>query len=443
MELIKSVKNAGVIGAGGAGFPTHVKLDASAEYLIINGAECEPLLRVDQQLFTEFTQQIIQGIQLVMETTNSQKAFIGIKKKHKEAIEKLKAMIGGTNIELILLDDFYPAGDEQVLVYEAVGRIVPEVSIPLKVGCIVINVETVLNALKSTYGEPVTDTWMTITGKVPTPVTISVPVGSIIEDILKHYGVPNTSNYAVIDGGPMMGKIIQNLADPVTKTSKGLIVLPSDHVLIQKKSMPLERARKIARVACEQCRMCTDLCPRFLLGHNMQPHKMMRKVSYQYENLEDAEIAQLCCECNLCELYACPVNITPKSINVLYKRKLEEQKIRYTSNKTEFTVAPTREYRKVPVKRLIAKLDLEPYNVEAPITESTYIPNLVKIPLKQHTGLPAVPTVTIGQRVNRGDLIGEIPENSLGARIHASINGRITAIDQYITIVREEDGRSC
>ena len=443
MELIQSVRDAGVIGAGGAGFPTHVKLDATAEYLIVNGAECEPLLRVDQQLVLEYTDEIIAGIERIMQQTQVKKAFIGIKKKHHEAVQKLQSAVSGKNIELKILEDFYPAGDEQTLVYETVGRVVPELSIPLKVGCIVINVETILNVINSIGGKPVTDTWLTITGMVRKPVTIKVPIGTVIDDLLRYCGITDSRNYTIIDGGPMMGKIVKNVEDPVVKTTKGLIVLPSDHVLIRKKSVTAEQAKKLARVACEQCRMCTDLCPRFLLGHNMQPHKMMRKVNYQYENLEEAGIAQLCCECNLCELYSCPVNITPKSVNVMYKAKLQAENVRYRPTKTEFTARPEREYRKLPVKRLIERLGLAAYNVEAPLTQTGFIPELVKIPLKQHTGAPAVPTVKVGQYVERGDLIGEIPENSLGARVHASINGRVTAIDDRITIIREEGAGQC
>lgn len=169
----------------------------------------------------------------------------------------------------------------------------------------------------------------------------------------------------------------------------------------------------------------------------MQPHKMMRKVGYRYENLQEAEIAFLCCECNLCELYACPVNITPKSINVLYKGLLREQGMKYVPEETEFKPRATRDYRKVPVKRLIQKLGLASYDCPAPLTDISFEPARVRIPLSQHAGAPALPIVSLGQKVERGDVIGEIPENALGARIHASISGRVTAIDKCITIERD------
>jgi len=434
MDTMQRVREAGIVGAGGAGFPTHVKLSGKADYFILNGAECEPLLRVDQQLIKAYAPEIMAGIKIIMEAIGAKQAFIAIKGKHKDAVKVVKECMDESCISLVQLEDFYPAGDEQVLVYEVLKRCVPEMGIPLKVGCVVMNTETVLNIYDSMSGSPVVDTYLTVTGKVKNPGTLKMPIGTSVAEALSHFGVMDQKGIRVIDGGPMMGKIIDNLDDPITKTTKGLIVLDENHPLIAKKTVSFERAVRVSRVACEQCRMCTDLCPRYLLGHNMQPHKMMRKVSYQMDDLKEAEMAQLCCECNLCELYACPVNITPKTINVLYKQKLMEKGIKYEPEVKEIYPRAARDYRKVPVKRLIQKLGLSAFDVEAPLEESVYKPNLVKIPLKQHAGAPAISIVALGQQVKRGDLIGEIPENQLGARVHASIDGTITEISQYVVI---------
>lgn len=434
MDLIQCVKDAGVVGAGGAGFPTHVKLNAKAEYIVVNGAECEPLLRVDQQLIKKYAEEILSGLEEVIKATGAKKALIAIKGKHKEAIRTIEEKIQDDRIEVFQLEDFYPAGDEQVLVYEVLKRVVPEASIPIKVGCVVLNVETVLNIYNSLSKKPVTDTFLTITGRVAKPVTVKLPIGVLVKDVLKLCGIEKTEGISVIDGGPMMGKIVENLEMPITKTTKGLVVLDEDHNLIIRKNIKPDSARRIARTACEQCRMCTDLCPRYLLGHNIQPHKMMRKVNYQYENLEDAETAFLCCECNLCELYSCPVNLPPRAINVLYKGKLAEKGIKYSPNKSVFSPKEIRDYRKVPVKRLILKLGLKAFDKDAPLQDIEYIPRKLRIPLKQHVGAAAVPVVKVGQMVQKGEVIGEIPENALGARIHTGISGKVTQIDSYITI---------
>ncbi|HVI43170.1 MAG TPA: propanediol utilization protein, partial [Anaerovoracaceae bacterium] len=183
MDLIQSVREAGIVGAGGAGFPTHVKLASKAEYFILNGAECEPLLRVDQQLIKAYAREMIAGIKLVMATIGAKNAFVAIKGKHKEAIKAVKDCIDDNCISVIVLEDFYPAGDEQVLVYEVLKRVVPELGIPLKVGCVVMNTETVLNIYNSTLQNPVIDTYLTVTGKIKNPVTLKLPIGTSVRDV--------------------------------------------------------------------------------------------------------------------------------------------------------------------------------------------------------------------------------------------------------------------
>jgi len=159
MSLLDMVKEAGIIGAGGAGFPTHAKLASKADYILLNGAECEPLLRVDQQLMEMFPDEIIKGFEAAGRLVNADKAIIGIKGKHKEVIailqDRIKELQAGDYVEVGLLPDIYPAGDEQVLVYELTGRVVPEAGIPIQVRCVVINSETALNIYNASAGKPV------------------------------------------------------------------------------------------------------------------------------------------------------------------------------------------------------------------------------------------------------------------------------------------------
>ncbi|MEG1255492.1 4Fe-4S dicluster domain-containing protein [Clostridium sp.] len=435
-HLIETIRTNGIIGAGGAGFPAHVKFSAKAEYVILNCAECEPLLRVDQQLIILYAEEIIETLEDITKQVEAKKAFIGIKSKHRAAIDVLKVKLKGhENIEIFPLRDFYPAGDEQSLVNEVTGRIVPEGGIPLKVGCIVTNTETVLNLSNGLKDKPVTHTYLTIAGDVPKHVTLRLPVGIPVREVLTLAGIHDISNIQVIDGGPMMGKILSDINSPITKTTKGLVVLPKDHSLIRKKNMTPQMAIHQSKAACLQCRMCTDLCPRYLLGHNLQPHLMMRKSNYDRgNNVEGAEMASLCCECGVCELFACPASLSPRLININYKKKLAENKIKYIPLTNNYSEQPSKEYRKIPVKRLIGKLGLKEFDVEAPLEEINYEPKKVRIPLKQHIGSPSIPVVQIGQLVHIGDLLGEIPENALGARVHASIDGRVTEVGNFIEI---------
>ncbi|OBR92908.1 electron transport complex subunit RsxC [Clostridium ragsdalei P11] len=440
MSILDMVREAGVIGAGGAGFPTHAKLASKAEYILLNGAECEPLLRVDQQLMRMFPDEIIKGFESAGKLVGANKALIGIKGKHKEVISILRNRIEelqvGDFIEVKEIPDIYPAGDEQVLVHELTGRVVPEMGIPISVGCVVVNAETALNIYHASMGVPVTEKYITVAGDIPKRLTVKVPVGTPVIDVLKLSGIEDFDDYTVIDGGPMMGPVKSNVDGYVTKKNKGFVILKKDHPLIRKKSVSIEQAKRVNRSSCEQCRMCTDMCPRYLLGHSTQPHKMMRALNYALKNVEEQKIAQLCCQCNLCELFSCPAGLYPKSANLYFKGKLAEQNIKYKPMKSEFTTRKSREYRLVPSKRLIARLGLHDFDRPAPMTEVQVNPEEVHIATRQHVGAPAVPIVNVGDHVELGQQIGKIPEGSLSAAIHASISGTVVECGNDFIVIR-------
>lgn len=442
MNLLDMVKDAGIIGAGGAGFPTHAKLASKAEYILLNGAECEPLLRVDQQLMAMFPDEIIKGFEAAGRLTGAEKALVGVKGKHKEVIALLRERIGALGlsgyVQVCELPDIYPAGDEQVLVYELTGRVVPEAGIPIQVGCVVVNSETALNICHAAQGKPVTEKYITVAGDIPNRMTVKVPVGTPVMDVLKLSGIENFDDYAVIDGGPMMGPVMNSLNGFITKKNKGFVILKKQHSLIRKKSVKTDQARRINRASCEQCRMCTDLCPRYLIGHNMQPHKMMRTLAYSLTDTEEQKISYLCCQCNLCELFSCPAGLYPKSANMMIKQSLMEQGIKYQPQQKEYPKRTSREYRLLPSKRLIARLGLRDFDKAAPMTETELKPETVRIALCQHVGAPAVPVVAAGERVQAGQLIGKIPEGSLGAAVHASISGTVMECENGFIEIRRD-----
>ena len=442
MSLLEMIKEAGVVGAGGAGFPTHAKLASKAEYILLNGAECEPLLRVDQQLMQQFPDEMIKGFEAAGRLVEANKAIMGVKGKHKEVVsilrERIDALNFGDYIEVKELPDVYPMGDEQVLVYELTGRVVPEAGIPIQVGCVVINSETALNIYRASMNIPVTESYITIAGDIPTRLSLKVPVGTPLKEVLKLSGIEDFTDYGVIDGGPMMGSVLSNLDGFVLKKSKGFVILKKTHNLIQRKSRSMEQTKRINRAACEQCRMCTDMCPRYLLGHDLQPHKIQRVINYNLEEMQDQKMVYLCSQCNVCELFACPVAIYPRAANQYIKQKLIEKKIRFEPSKTEFAVRDNRAYRMLPSKRLIGSLGLHDYDKPAPMTDTSISPEIVYIAKSQHVGAPAIPLVEVGEHVKVGQLIGKNPENSLGAAIHASITGTVAEIgDAFIAIRRD------
>mgnify|MGYP001004901746 CR=1 FL=1 len=439
-SFVNLVKDAGIVGAGGAGFPTHIKVDAKAQYIIINGAECEPLLRVDQQLMELYPQKLLEGLKLVIEHTQAEKGYVALKSKYKNAVNNINQIIGDyNNISMYTLDNFYPAGDEQVLVYEVTKKIVPEGGIPLNVGVIVLNVETVLHIYEAYHkNEAVTEKYVTVTGEVKNYGTVKVPIGITIEETINSLGGASIDNYSIINGGPMMGKIVSP-KDTVTKTTKGLIVLSRDHPLITDITKEMAPMLREARTACMHCSLCTEVCPRNLIGHRLEPHKLIRQESYTAIGSSEELIksAFLCCECRLCQ-YACVMNLKPWQINSFLKAKMSKGGIRNSYNNTPERPHPFREYKKFPVTRLIAKLGLTKYDKPADIIELNEEKeefNKVSIALKQHIGVPATPIVQVGDDVNKGQLIADIPESKIGSKIHASISGIVNEINNNTIII--------
>lgn len=436
-NLLRKIREAGVAGAGGAGFPTHAKLDCRVEYLIANGAECEPLLQGDKELMATRARDLVNGVLTAVQITGARKPIIAVKARYSEVVEALQKAIPGTGIQLVTLDDFYPAGDEQVLVYEITGRVVPEGGIPLRVGVVVQNVQTLINIDAASRGIPVTDRYLTIAGAVPQPVTVKVPVGAPVRALLEQYA-GGAAGRLIIDGGPMMGRII-NEDQVVTKTTGGLILLPGDHPLMEKRALPMEKLIRRSRAACVQCSQCTDLCPRRLLGHRIQPHQVMRALGYYLARPELLLQTLICSECGVCDL-VCPMGLTPRAVNVMFKRQLAKEGIKYSPDgrgqgQGEIPPHPMREYRKIPTKRILGALGLLPYHRKAPLVKEEFRPAKVSIPLRQHIGAPAQPVVRPGDRVNKGDLIAEIPADALGVRMHASIAGVVEEVNERITIV--------
>lgn len=428
------VQRAGVVGAGGAGFPAHVKLSSQAEIVIVNGAECEPLLKTDQQLAAHYPDQLVQGLRYAMDATGAREGIIALKAKYKAAIERLKSLVQ-ENMRLAILPDVYPAGDEVMTIWFTTGRRVPPGGLPIHIGVVVHNVQSILQINQAMSDIPVTDRFLTIAGEVDQPCTLKVPIGTSISELLRWAGVRLTEEKVVLDGGPVMGKLVHGHR-PITKTTGGLIVLPKNHPRIQGKERKLEAQLRIAKTVCEQCQLCSELCPRHILGHRLLPHLLVRAVNYNL--IGDPQVlfgALLCSECGVCEVYACPVGISPRQINVAIKQQLRAKGVKYSGPIQR--VDPMAEYRLVPTSRLIQRLSLMPYHRDAPLKFTEFEPQEVTLNLQQHIGAPSRPVVQVGDTVVRGQLIADIPESSLGARIHSSMNGAVIEINtEYIRIAK-------
>ncbi len=438
-EIKKSVREAGIVGSGGAGFPTYVKYNACVDTVIVNAAECEPLLRVDQQLAAREPEKLLEGLELACIATGASRGIVGIKGKYKKAISSIENVLKTAEfsvpIAIHLLKNYYPAGDEHVLVYDVTGRIVPEGGIPLEVGVVVNNVNTLLNVSDSMKGLPVTDRPLTITGEVEKPVTVRLPVGTSVRDAIAVAGGATVKDFVVVSGGPMMGKLIEDIDIPVTKTTSGLIVLSSYHKLALHMSEKQKTVKRLAAEVCCSCRVCTDMCPRHMLGHCLKPHKVMKNI-FLGMPVKDHTQAFLCVECSVCEI-ACFMGLSPKKVFMELKKDMFGRGIKNPHRNKDLLPNNLREEHKLPVKRILSQLDLLRLDHDAPFSDLTYVPSKVIIPLKQHIGAPSLPVVKTGDKVSRGDVIAEIPEGSIGARYHASISGVIKEITKNSIIIQE------
>jgi Na+-translocating ferredoxin:NAD+ oxidoreductase RnfC subunit len=436
MTLIELTRKAGVVGAGGGGFPAHVKFAGHAEIVIGNGAECEPLLHKDAAVIEDRARDIVRGMELVMDQVGASEGVLGIKEKKKAVVAAAREACAGSRVRVHLLGDYYPAGDEYDLVFEVTGRLIPPQGLPLQVGAVVSNVETLAQVAAAAQGRPVTHKLVTIAGAVASPSTFEVPLGASYRDLIAAAGGAVCADPVLQIGGMMMGRTSESLDVPITKTDAGAIVLPREHKAIERKLRPKEAQARIGRSACDQCRYCTEFCPRFLLGYAVEPHQVMRGLGFSSAGSAQWDPwASLCSSCGLCTLYACPEDLYPKEA-------CDEAKIELRATGFKWTgPAPTRPHpfhdgRHVPIERLVSKLGIGAWDKPAPLRSLDREWTRLVLPLKQSAGVPVVPSVRAGQKVKAGDVLGEPPEGALGAPLHAPITARVESVADVIVLVK-------
>ena len=436
-ELQGILKDNGIVGAGGAGFPTYAKLSEKADTVILNCAECEPLLKLHRQVLETHPQEIFEALELISKTVNAKKIFVALKKSYVNTADAIKPFLEFfDNIEICLLDDVYPAGDEIVLTYEVTGRIVPPGDIPLSVGVMVLNVETVYNLYRAMNGRPVTRKYVTIAGEVENPVTVRVPIGVTVGEILTLAGEITTPDPAFIIGGPMMGSL-GSKANIITKTTNAVLVLPSNHSLIRRRQSKTFIDMKRAMAACCQCSYCTSLCSRNLLGHPINPSEFMRVASNSITNDAAPYInAMYCSGCGLCEQYSCVQNLSPRMLLAACKTELRNAGVKPGAQEAP-VVNPNRALRLVPMERLTSRIGLKKYNKPAPIIEA--VPNFKKVTvlLSQHVGAPSIPIVEKGDTVNEKQIIATAGEG-LSVALHSPVNGKVTAVGKTAIIIEKQ-----
>ncbi len=438
--LVDILKQNGIAGAGGAGFPTYAKLDKRADILLLNCAECEPLLRVHRQVMGKYAYEILSTLDTIAEAVGAKEVVIAIKKHYTEAVAAINENLEFFGkIRIGFLPEVYPAGDELIAIYETTGRRIEPGNIPISAGVTVMNVETVYNAYNAiTNNMPVTEKYVTVTGEVNNPITIKAPIGMKFADLIKEAGGTTVEEYDIISGGPMTG-VLTTASDVVGKTTNAILVMPKNHYIISKRTSKITIDMKRAMSACCQCRMCTDLCPRNLLGHPIEPHEFMRAAtSGDFGDIKAYVGTMFCSGCGVCEMYSCGQNLSPKTLMATFKNELRKKGIPIPTDIKGDEVSPKRDYRKIPMKRLVSRLGLSKYDVMAPLHEEKLNPKTVKISLAGHIGAPSKAVVKKGDTVKRGQVIGKAAEG-LSINTHSSIAGQVMEVtDRYILIKNQE-----
>lgn len=297
-EIRQIVKDAGIVGMGGAGFPTNVKLtpkdDSKIEYVIINGAECEPYLTSDYRMMLEEGDKIIGGLKVILSLFKNAKGYISIEDNKPEAIEHLKSLAEKEhNIEVKVLKTKYPQGSERKLIYATCGRKVNSTMLPADAGCVVNNIDTVIAVYNAVCeSTPVIRRIVTVTGDVVNePQNLAVRVGTLYSELVEEVGGFRAEPEKVIAGGPMMGMALYSMDVPVTKTSSALLCFEKDVVA------------EVETSNCIHCGRCIAACPSGLV-----PQKMVQAAKrYDYEAFEKV-YGMECYECGSCT-YVCPAKI--------------------------------------------------------------------------------------------------------------------------------------
>ena len=294
-EILQHITDSGIVGLGGATFPSHVKLDLKndnkIDYLIINGVECEPYLTADHRLMLEKADEIIVGIQILMNALHIQNVIIGIENNKRDAVKILKNAAKDDNrIKVAALQVKYPQGSEKQLIKALLNREVPKGGLPMDVGVLVHNVGTVFAIYQAVqHDQPLVERVVTVTGKnLDSPSNFWVKIGTPIKDLVEEVGGVPEGTRKIVNGGPMMGKAIKNTDVPITKGTSGILVISE------------EEAERQESKPCIRCSTCVFVCP---MG--LEPNLLMNLSEKGFYERAAAEDIMTCIECGSCS-YVCP-----------------------------------------------------------------------------------------------------------------------------------------
>ncbi|WP_270739439.1 4Fe-4S dicluster domain-containing protein [Massilioclostridium coli] len=438
-ELKSLIASAGVVGAGGAGFPTAFKLRDGIDKFIINAAECEPLIYTDYYLLKNSLNKVLKGAKAIMDACGIPEGFMAVKQHTAARLSWTDGQKLTDGISVHCLPDVYPMGDEIIMIYEVTGRIVPPGKLPGDVGCVVNNVETLYNVANAMDNQPVTEKWVTINGDLTNKMMIGVPIGTPVIEIFDKLGIKVPEGDIVVDGGPAMGKPIDYKTAVITKTTKSLLILPDNIPCTASMLGDMRVTMTHASSNCCSCTMCTELCPRALIGYPLEPHKIVRSVTNRVtSNPQDYLVATTCSGCGVCELSACCQGISPRKVYTAVKGELGRNRMRYVHpDDKPLQVMSERDNRMLPSTRFMQRIGVDKYDTVIPEfkAEVKIDPTHISLALRQHVGAPAAPNVKPGDSVKAGDIVGKAADG-ISANIHSSVNGVVESVDNGVVVIK-------
>ncbi|HIP48958.1 MAG TPA: electron transport complex subunit RsxC [Lutibacter sp.] len=311
-EILQRITDSGIVGLGGATFPSHVKLnvnkDKKIDHLLINGVECEPYLTADHRLMLERAKEIVIGVKILLHALHIEKAIIGIENNKKNAIQNFKKLTkNDKGIQVASLAVKYPQGGEKQLVRAVLKREVPKNRLPLDVGVIVHNVGTIYAIYQAVqHNKPLIERVVTVTGKkLEDPSNYWVKIGTPIQNLLDEVGGIPENTSKILNGGPMMGKAVKDTHAPVTKATSGIVLIADDE------------ASRGKAINCIRCGECVYVCP---MG--LEPHLLMNLTEKHLWERAKSEDIMTCIECGSCS-YVCPSH-RPLLDYILFGKKLSK-----------------------------------------------------------------------------------------------------------------------
>lgn len=430
--LLDKVREAGLLDSD-SGEPVHLVLGHAAELVVANAAAAEPLVRLETQLLVHHAEEVVLGLKLAMQATGAKRGAVAVKRSDRAAIAALQGAIQSDgfakfHVQVHELPSIYPAGEARTLLglMEANAE-----------GTTILNAMTLQQVAAAHRAQRLTRRLVTVTGAVRAPKTLWAPLGTPFQDLIAAAGGPSCEDTSLLVGGPLRGRLAEGFSGHVSHRTATLAVLPSDHLLVRRRRVPRRVELRRAQSACHSCRRCTDLCPAYQAGGNLEPHRVMRALHVPFDAPVPVFAAtRECTDCQLCTLYACPAELSPASL--IQDVKAAQSRLGESALPPKAARPHLRPDWRVPLGRLAKRLGLYGLDFVAPLDATELRVRRIELSLHQGPELTAVPAVRLGDRVSVGQLVARPAPDSQAVPLYSGIAGVVKSLGD--TIVIEEIG---